>query len=382
MAADRADLQPLFTLSQVAANRQLFEAAVTTTAQSDPAANISLGDLISFDEGGATHEALPPVDCPVEGARHLTPSPLPECAESREPQRHTGSTQSAPVPDLTGQSESPQVLRDALRLIETLTECCPSRVDEEARACHAPEPRHTTQAATPRPPDSRCPRDAQWPAARPVRRQYLAIRTPRARPNLSSRVHSTAPGAKNQTRSVATWTFQAGTEPPTSYFSAAPWKKQERAHRAKDESRLFAPFRGRTISVLNRQARGVYLPPNPRSVYCERGGLLLHDVHERSLLHRKWAAAQEDDGAGSTTTAADEIIRRLRTEPEFAGWLLSLAAGATAAVPAASTSSSPTVEHRSPPADAPPAAAPTDRPETPLVDEVSTLVDLNFDALL
>ncbi|KAH7975386.1 hypothetical protein HPB52_001339 [Rhipicephalus sanguineus] len=121
MAADEADLQPLFTLSRVAANRQQFEAAVTATAQSDPAANISQGDLICFDEGGATHEALPPLDCPLEGARHITPSPLSERAESMEPQRHTGSTHSAPVPDLTGQSESPQVLKDALRLIEALT---------------------------------------------------------------------------------------------------------------------------------------------------------------------------------------------------------------------------------------------------------------------
>ncbi|KAL1478171.1 hypothetical protein MTO96_035163, partial [Rhipicephalus appendiculatus] len=31
---------------------------------------------------------------------------------------------------------------------------------------------------------------------------------------------STAPGAKNQTRSVAIWKFQAGTEPPTPHFSA------------------------------------------------------------------------------------------------------------------------------------------------------------------
>ncbi|KAL1472473.1 hypothetical protein MTO96_039297 [Rhipicephalus appendiculatus] len=31
---------------------------------------------------------------------------------------------------------------------------------------------------------------------------------------------STAPGAKHQTRSVATWKFQAGTEPPTPHFSA------------------------------------------------------------------------------------------------------------------------------------------------------------------
>ncbi|KAL1478172.1 hypothetical protein MTO96_035164 [Rhipicephalus appendiculatus] len=127
MAADRADLQPLFTLSRVAANRQLFEAAVTATAQSDPAANISQGDLISFDEGGATHEALPPVDCPVEGARHITPSPLPECAESREPQRHTGSTQSAPVPDLTGQSESPQVEGARHITPSPLPECAESR---------------------------------------------------------------------------------------------------------------------------------------------------------------------------------------------------------------------------------------------------------------
>ncbi|KAL1460385.1 hypothetical protein MTO96_043325 [Rhipicephalus appendiculatus] len=121
MAADRADLQSLYTLSRVAANRQLFEVAVTATAQPDPAANVSQGDLITFDEGGATYGALPPVDCSDEGAMYIRPSPLPECAESREPQRHTGSTQSAPVPDLTGMSESPQVLRDALCLIETLT---------------------------------------------------------------------------------------------------------------------------------------------------------------------------------------------------------------------------------------------------------------------
>ncbi|KAL1438948.1 hypothetical protein MTO96_047594 [Rhipicephalus appendiculatus] len=31
---------------------------------------------------------------------------------------------------------------------------------------------------------------------------------------------SPALGAKHQTRSVATWTFQAGTEPPTPHFSA------------------------------------------------------------------------------------------------------------------------------------------------------------------
>ncbi|KAL1436026.1 hypothetical protein MTO96_010782 [Rhipicephalus appendiculatus] len=158
---------------------------------------------------------------------------------------------------------------------------------------------------------SRCPTPASQAGAEAVPRHPYA-------PDPSEPVvpgPSPAPGAKHQTRSVATWTFQAGTEPPTSYFSAVPWKKQERAHRAKDESRLFAPFRGRTITDIDRQARGACLPPNPRSIYCECGRLLIHDVHGRSFLHRKWAAAQEDDGAGSTTTAVDEMIRRLRTEP-------------------------------------------------------------------
>ncbi|KAL1482583.1 hypothetical protein MTO96_033691 [Rhipicephalus appendiculatus] len=74
---------------------------------------------------------------------------------------------------------------------------------------------------------------------------------------------SPAPGANCQTRSVATWTFQAFTEPPTSYFSAVPGKKQERAHRAKDESRLFAPFRGRTITDIDRPSKGSLPPTEP-----------------------------------------------------------------------------------------------------------------------
>lgn len=122
MAADSADFQRLYTLSRVATNRQQFEAAVTATAAENPAATTSQGNLICFDEGSATHEAHPPAYSVFEGARHITPSPLPEFAESREPSRQTCSTHSAPAPDLTGQSESPQVLlRDAMRMIECLT---------------------------------------------------------------------------------------------------------------------------------------------------------------------------------------------------------------------------------------------------------------------
>ncbi|KAH6940246.1 hypothetical protein HPB50_026442 [Hyalomma asiaticum] len=122
MAADSADFQRLYTLSRVATNRQQFEAAVTATAAENPAATTSQGNLMCFDEGSATHEAHPPAYSVFEGARHITPSPLPEFAESREPSRQTCSTHSAAAPDLTGQSESPQVLlRDAMRMIECLT---------------------------------------------------------------------------------------------------------------------------------------------------------------------------------------------------------------------------------------------------------------------
>ncbi|KAH6938357.1 hypothetical protein HPB50_008863 [Hyalomma asiaticum] len=125
MAADSAEFQRLYTLSRVATNRQQFEAAVTATAAENPenpAATTSQGNLMCFDEGSATHEAHPPAYSVFEGARHITPSPLPEFAESREPSRQTCSTHSAAAPDLTGQSESPQVLlRDAMRMIECLT---------------------------------------------------------------------------------------------------------------------------------------------------------------------------------------------------------------------------------------------------------------------
>ncbi|KAH6947113.1 hypothetical protein HPB50_017095 [Hyalomma asiaticum] len=81
MAADSADFQRLYTLSRVATNRQQFEAAVTATAAENPenpAATTSQGNLMFFDEGGATHEAHPPAYSVLEGARHITPSPLPE----------------------------------------------------------------------------------------------------------------------------------------------------------------------------------------------------------------------------------------------------------------------------------------------------------------
>ncbi|KAL3174731.1 hypothetical protein MRX96_049042 [Rhipicephalus microplus] len=87
--------------------------------------------------------------------------------------------------------------------------------------------------------------------------------------------------------------------------------------------------------------------------------------------------------ASSSSKAADEIINRLRNEREFTGWLLSLAAGATAVVPAAATSPTPAaVKHLSPPVDTSPSVASTSGPPTLLVDEECTFVDLYFYAFI
>ncbi|KAH6931870.1 hypothetical protein HPB50_001213 [Hyalomma asiaticum] len=83
MAADSADFQRLYKLSRLATNRQQSEAAVRGTAAENPAATTSQANLICFDECGATHEAHPPAQSVFEGARHITPSLLPELAEDQ-----------------------------------------------------------------------------------------------------------------------------------------------------------------------------------------------------------------------------------------------------------------------------------------------------------
>ncbi|KAH7973079.1 hypothetical protein HPB52_021076 [Rhipicephalus sanguineus] len=177
----------------------------------------------------------------------------------------------------------------------------PKRHYEEALAWPMLEPRRTTQAtaplvleAAPRPPDALGPSEP-------------AILGP-----------SPAPGAKYKMRSVTTRTFQPSTEPPTSYFSAEPWKIQEREHRAKDESQLFASFRRRTITNIDCQTRRACLPPTPG----------------RNLVGGRWS---------NSKYPGQQLL---------------------------------------PAADTPPGTASTDGSVKPVVDEVCTFVDLDFNMLI
>lgn len=244
---------------------------------------------------------------------------------------------------------------------------------------------------------------------RPKQQQHLAPATPGAsmsggrdsegamrsrpgtpfHPGSTGQHHSATPGTKLERRSVATWTFQAGTEAPVSYFSAAPWKRQERARISKRSDRLFAPFQGRTITELDRQSNSACIPPDPGSVFCECGGLIIHESHEKSLLHRQRIAAL-GDGAPSkkstelhTNAATEDVIRRARTDPQFAKWLLEAAAGTTQKVPAVSSAPSSCSSQSSPSPGTSTWPAGTDSPATPAAGgQGCSLIDLDFTALM
>lgn len=198
-------------------------------------------------------------------------------------------------------------------------------------------------------------------------------------PGPTGQLHPATPGAKLERRSVATWTYQANTEPPVSYFSAAPWKKQERARVSKRNDRLFAPFQGRTVTEMDRRSNGASLPPSPGSVFCECGGLVVHESHTTSRLHRQRSAAL-GDGAPTpkaiepqTNAATESLIQRAKTDPQFARWLLEAAAGTT-------TQTTP-LHHSSPGTSTWPAE--TGTPTTPAAGGGDcSLVDLDFAALM
>ncbi|KAK8769072.1 hypothetical protein V5799_014463 [Amblyomma americanum] len=133
-------------------------------------------------------------------------------------------------------------------------------------------------------------------------------------------------------RLVATWTYHSGTEAPVSYFSAAPWKRQEWSHSGKKADRLLARFQGWTVADEDLRANGASLPPAPGSVFCICGGLLLADSHSKSKLHRGRIDRQEKRAAGATaapasqlSAAVKEVMRQVGQNPAYAQWLLAAA---------------------------------------------------------
>ncbi|KAH7959675.1 hypothetical protein HPB49_012958 [Dermacentor silvarum] len=98
------------------------------------------------------------------------------------------------------------------------------------------------------------------------------------------------------------WAFQADTESSVSYFSAAPWKKQERTHISKKNDRLLAPFQGRTITEMDRRSNSACLPPGPGSVLRMRRGCRPRKPQKISCI---------DSGTRSLGTEGSHLIWRV-----------------------------------------------------------------------
>lgn len=100
--------------------------------------------------------------------------------------------------------------------------------------------------------------------------------------------------------------------------------------------RLFRPFQGRTIADADRAAEGASLPLPEGTRLCGCGAVLLHACHRAGPLHRartQAAAAPSSAAApppppppGPSGAAAQLMVQRAAQEPEFALWLLQVAA--------------------------------------------------------
>lgn len=97
-----------------------------------------------------------------------------------------------------------------------------------------------------------------------------------------------APVTPVETKSVACWTFQHGTEEPRCFFSNTKWPKQRRVVRGLPDDKIPTLFRGRTVTVMDRLAEGACVEPAEDAVYCKVcGGLVIvQERHEESRLHQ------------------------------------------------------------------------------------------------
>lgn len=97
-----------------------------------------------------------------------------------------------------------------------------------------------------------------------------------------------------QTRSIACWTFQHGTDSPVWFISDHRWAKQRKIFRGLPDDKTPTLFRGRTVTAMDRLAQGACMEPAEDAVYCEVcGGLVIvQEMHEASRLHQSRARAQ------------------------------------------------------------------------------------------
>ncbi|KAL3191419.1 hypothetical protein MRX96_059800 [Rhipicephalus microplus] len=157
-----------------------------------------------------------------------------------------------------------------------------------------------------------------------------------------------SPHGRNH-RDVATWTSQDGGDPPVSYVSSRPWRRQERARVGVAPAHLYRPFQGRTVEDADRRANGACLPVPAGTRFCECGAVVIHNSHELGKLHRHRTQATQPSSRESSQERSGAAVRamlaRAAQEADFAQWLLRVASGhASSESPPAPLSITATVE--------------------------------------
>ncbi|KAH8037550.1 hypothetical protein HPB51_013340 [Rhipicephalus microplus] len=157
-----------------------------------------------------------------------------------------------------------------------------------------------------------------------------------------------SPHGRNH-RDVATWTSQDGGDPPVSYVSSRPWRRQERARVGVAPAHLYRPFQGRTVEDADRRANGACLPGPAGTRFCECGAVVIHNSHELGKLHRHRTQATQPSSRESSQERSGAAVRamlaRAAQEADFAQWLLRVASGhASSESPPAPLSITATVE--------------------------------------
>ncbi|CAN7946336.1 unnamed protein product, partial [Ixodes hexagonus] len=121
----------------------------------------------------------------------------------------------------------------------------------------------------------------------PRQRQRYYAKLKRLNQGRIPRVKTVTKAPAVETKTVACWTSQEGTEAPRYFFSEKKWASQRRPRRGQPDEEMPLHFRGRTISAMERLAQGACMEPPEDAVYCEDcGGLVIvQEQHEASLLH-------------------------------------------------------------------------------------------------
>ncbi|KAG0442805.1 hypothetical protein HPB47_015602 [Ixodes persulcatus] len=116
---------------------------------------------------------------------------------------------------------------------------------------------------------------------------------------------------------------RASTLPETAFFSCGvSWEEQPRMPRRLAAAHVEEPFCGRTVSIIDKAAKGACLEPSPGSRLCRScHSLFLHRAHLQSLSHAEWLT----EVALWAANAPALVLAQMEQDPSFAAAIVARA---------------------------------------------------------